>query len=64
MKHYYSEPYKEKSLWYVDKINSETNKTIHRQQFASENLANEFLTTKNVYMDGELIHTSYNTKLS
>lgn len=64
MKHYYLEPYKEKSFWYVDKINSDTGSRLRRFEFASENLANQFLTTKNVYIDGELIHSSYNNKLS
>lgn len=54
MKHHYSPPYKEKSLWYVEKINSQTKNVLRRHEFANRKLADEYLETINIYIDGEL----------
>lgn len=57
MNYNYSEPYKEKSLWYVNKINSDTGKTLKRLEFSSKVLADAWLDTIHVYINGELLYS-------
>lgn len=57
MTHYYSEPYKEKSLWFVEKIEVGTNKVLMKHQFSYEGLADTFLNTINIYINGEKMYS-------
>lgn len=54
--HSWSDPYKEKSQWKVDKISESGEKTLQVIDFHTEKLANTFLKTIHVYVDGKLCY--------
>lgn len=53
---YYTQPTKEKSVWVVNKMNSDGKREM-RHEFGSKLLANEFLETINIYIDGKLVYS-------
>lgn len=56
MIHYWSEPYKHKSLWYIDKISNESGNRLQNIEFTSKKLADAFLNTVHIYVDGKLVY--------
>ena len=55
--HYYTEPYKEKSLHYVDKVAHNSGHKLDHQEFSSKELANEYLRTVNILVDNNLMYS-------
>ena len=61
---YYTEPQKEAkkekgsnaNLWFVNQINRASGKVHEKFQFHSEQACNDFLNTKSVYINGELMY--------
>lgn len=58
--HYWTEPTKLKSKWTVTKIGFEVPPDTLNQvyEFNSKNDADSFLSSKNFYINGNLVHTS------
>lgn len=56
MNHFWSEPYKYKSLWYIDKVNKESGKVIQSIELTGKKLAETFLNTVHIYINGELMY--------
>lgn len=53
---YYTEPYKDKSQWKVDRVQKETNSVLETFAFHTEKIANSFLEQKSFYVGGKLVH--------
>lgn len=54
--HYWTEPFKVKSTWTVEKKGTDGT-VLQTIPFATRKLADEFLETVNVYIDGKLLYT-------